>query len=295
MPGGGLQPRTGSAQGGLPSTAPHHVALQRLAENVPSLGFGAEGPLQAFRDRRLRLRQQKDRQQQEEVFEKSTEFLLAPQRWTYGSMAAYQRKLLELMGATGWRRRLSADDPSVKHLEKELTVLEAMTPVELASNHRSVFTTQAKKFIAEKAGTTVKFVDQVLLEHDILRADRRWYMIRMQFNQPLPKSFDDRQMMAEYDRPLSETEKEMRQEMIEKMQKKTDRFKPKRIDKLWFRHPTCGGNRWSMRPPRWFPSQWKMRPDRRRRLAGVGVPGGGGDRGRPWGNLARFHGGGKAT
>merc|ERR1719410_185647 len=103
-------------------------------------------------------------------------------------------------------------------------------------------------------------------------------MIRKQFNQPLPKTFDDRQHMATYDRPLSETEREMRQEMIEKMQSKTDRTKPKRITKIWFRHPTCGGNRWSTRPPRWFPTQWKMRPDRRRRLAGVGVPGGGGDR-----------------
>merc|ERR1719375_1574481 len=126
-------------------------------------------------------------------------------------MMAYQRKILDLMGAYGWRRKIQADDPSIQHLEKELRVLEAMTPVELASNHKSVFTKESIKLIAEKSGTKESFVNQVIMEHDILRADRKWYKILEQFNRPVPKTFEDRQYYAEFDRPMSETENEIRQ------------------------------------------------------------------------------------
>lgn len=212
---------------------------------------------------------------------------MAPERWTYGHMAGYQSKLLDLMGANGWRRKISADDPNIKHLEKEMRVLNAMTAIELGSNHKDVFSLDSKKLIAEKAGTNVKYVDDVLLEHDVLRGDRKWYMIRQQFGKALPKSFEDRQIMAEYDRPFSESEKEQRDKMYEDEEKKmSDRgAKPPRIKSVYYRHPSCGGDRWSTRPPRWFPSRWRVRPERKNRLKGIG-PGRGGDRGRPWGALA---------
>merc|ERR1740123_1045443 len=124
------------------------------------------------------------------------------------------------------------------------------------------------------------------MEHDILRADRRWYQIRMQFGKPLPETFEDRQWMGEFDRPFSEAEQEYQDEMFEEQQLKHKREKPPRLKAIWFRIPTCGGNRWSAKPPRWYPAQWRMRPERRSRLAGVGKPGGGGDRGKPWGRLA---------
>merc|ERR1712072_975537 len=104
----------------------------------------------------------------------------------------------------------------IQHLEKELKVLEAMTPVEMASNHKSVFTSEAVKLIAEKSGQKETFVLQVIMEHDILRADRRWYKILEQFDRPLPKTFEDRQFYAEFDRPVSETEREIRQDMVDK-------------------------------------------------------------------------------
>eukprot|EP00913_Durusdinium_trenchii_P014969 g14041.t1 len=167
-----------------------------------------------------------------------------------------------------------------------------MTPVELASNHKSVFNSRSIALIAEKSNTTVKFVNQVILEHDVLRADRRWYQILAQFDRPQPKSFEDRSFMAEYDRPFSQSEDDMREEMIEKQQRIQSKKKSKRLTWIWYRHPSCGGNRWSTRPPRWYPAQWKTRPERRLRLAGVGVPGGGGDRGRPWGRLAAWVGDG---
>eukprot|EP00927_Polykrikos_kofoidii_P068320 TRINITY_DN63689_c0_g1_i1.p1 TRINITY_DN63689_c0_g1~~TRINITY_DN63689_c0_g1_i1.p1 ORF type:complete len:379 (+),score=55.62 TRINITY_DN63689_c0_g1_i1:82-1218(+) len=279
-------------QQAMPTTADHHTALQSLAERL-SLPLALPGtdakPIQAWKDRSAKLRQGSDRRTQEEMFEISRKFLMASDRFTFGHMLAYQRKLLDLMGANGWRRRLSEADPSILHLEKELRVLEVMTPIELASNHKRVFTKDAIRLIAEKSATSVSFVDQVIMEHDILRADRRWYMILEQFGKPLPKTFEDRQHMGEYDRPFSESEKEYREELMEKRQESMGKTPGKmpRITQLYFRKPTCGGNRWSTRVPRWYPSQWKLRPPRQHRLRGVG-PGRGGDRGKPSGHLAKF-------
>lgn len=275
----------------------HHKALQQLSEKLAAplsslVGDLAGSPVQALQERNARLRQGADLRKQEEVFESSRSFLMEPETWTYGNMAAYQRKVLELAGATGWRRRIASDEPSILHLEKELRVLEAMTPAELMSNHKSVFTPESKKLIAEKAGTTVKYVDQVIMEHDILRADRRWYKILTQFGRALPKTFEDRQFMGEYDRPFSESELQYQEEMLEKHRMKSERKKPPRMNNVYFRTPTCGGNRWTTRPPKWYPVQWRMRPERQDRLSGVGIQGGGGDRGRPWGKVASHSSGG---
>lgn len=273
-------------------TTMHHVALQRLADQIaaPLAGgaAGGAGPLDAWRKRSVRLRQFSDQQKQEEIFQDSVTFLMESDTWTFGNMAAYQRKVLELAGGTSWRRRFSQDDPSLLHLEKELRIMEAMTPSELMSNHKSVFTTEAKKMIAEKAGVSQREVDNVIMNHDILRADRRWYQILRQFNRPMPKSFEDRQYMGEYDRPFSESEKEFQEDMMEK-HRRDSRKQPPRLFNVFYRQPSCGGNRWSTRPPKWYPAQWRVRQQRQGRLAGVGA-GGGGDRGRPWGRLAQHAG-----
>merc|ERR1711924_376616 len=142
---------------------------------------------------------------------------------------------------------------------------------------------------AEKSGTKEQFVHQVIMEHDILRADRKWYKILEQFSRPVPKTFEDRQFYAEFDRPFSETEKEVREEMIDRETKKgfQKRFKPKRFKWIWFRHPTCGGNRWSTRPPRWYPQRFRMRDERVARLGGPPM-GGNARRSGPWGNLGKL-------
>merc|ERR1711862_42576 len=127
------------------------------------------------------------------------------------------------------------------------------------------------------------------MEHDILRGDRRWYKILEQFQRPLPKTFEDRQFLAEFDRPMCETEKEIRQRMIDEEGKKARErnIKPKRFKNIWFRHPSCGGNRWSIRGPKWYPAKFKMRKERVGRLTG-GYRNGGNARDAPWGNLARL-------
>lgn len=253
----------------------HLSALQRLTQALQP------GSLtDALKDRRSRLRARRDKNQQQEVFQECVKFLMAPAKWTYGNFAGYQRKVLDLMGAQSWRRKIqSDDDPTFKDLEKELKVLEAMTPSELASNHRKVFTKDALKLIAEKAETDRRFVERVLDTHDMLRADRRWYMIRQQFGKQIPQNFEDREFLAEYDRPFSETERKRRKEFIEKEREKYDDQgrSPPRLKAIWFRKPSCGGNRWSTQTPRWYPSQWRERPEKRARLnairAGLGHPG----------------------
>lgn len=296
---GTKQPKVrGSPQGGMPSPAlrgrmqqaipsaapPHHQALERLAQGARLSTI--EDMLASYRERSRRIRELGDRKQAEEFFDESRRFLMAPEKWTYGNMLAYQRKVLDKMGAFSWRRRLQADDPSIQHLEKELKVLEAMTPVELASNHKSVFTREAIKLIAEKASATDRFVNSVIMQHDILRADRRWYMILEQFGKTLPRDFEDRQYMAEYDRPFSETETEMREDMMAEAGERMGKKRPPSTKCIYFRHPTCGGNRWSTRPPRWYPHCFRMRPERLNRLRGTSAAGGrGGDRGRPWGRM----------
>lgn len=290
----GFRPKLGTSGSpdalGAGAVAAHHRALAKLAEILPGLAGVGGGALQSWRDRNARLRDQGNRMKQEEVFHELTRFLMAPALWTYGSMAAYQRKVLVVLGVDSLIRKLAGKDSQIDHLEKELKVLEAMTPVELASNHKSVFTREAIALIAEKSGTSEKFVNQVLLEHDILRADRRWYKILEQFGKQLPRSFEERAFMAEYDRPFSESELEQREEFMDKGKKRFERKKPPRVYSIWYRKPSCGGNRWSSRPPRWYPQRWKMWSERRARLAGVGSGQGGGDRGVPWGRLARFSG-----
>jgi len=270
------------------ASAPHHRALQKIAELMAPV-TGEEGVVQKMRERRVRLRGRKELSQQQDVYEASVEFLMHPDTWTYGNMAAYQMKVLDLMGAYGWRRRLSADDPAIAHLEKELRVLQSMTPVEMASNHKSVFSRESVALIAEKSGAKVQFVNQVIMEHDILRGDRRWYKILTQFDRPLPKTFEDRQFYAEFDRPYSETEKEVRQKMIDEQQAKSKQngVKPKRFRNIWFRTPSCGGNRWSTRPPKWYPARFKMRQERVARLGGPSM-GGNARRSGPWGNFAKL-------
>ncbi|CAE7944049.1 unnamed protein product, partial [Symbiodinium sp. KB8] len=65
----------------------------------------------------VRNRERRDQLQQEQVFEDAKRFLMEPEVWTYGSFLAYQRKLLDLIGGYGWRRRLG-DDPSMVYLER---------------------------------------------------------------------------------------------------------------------------------------------------------------------------------
>ena len=189
-----------------------------------------------------------------EAFQKSISHLLAAPLWTYGAMRHYQEQMLELTGAHSLQSRVSGESELTRKLRKNIKILEAMSARELASNHKEVFTAMDRRLIAEKAGVELDAVDNLIREHDMLRADRRWYKIRMQFNRPLPRTPEEREVLATRDRPLSETEKQiLKEEQNKQVNKYMGKMKmqyPKPVTNLFFRHPSKGFDRWRTTPPK---------------------------------------------
>ncbi|KAF4692263.1 hypothetical protein FOZ60_013799 [Perkinsus olseni] len=119
-------------------------------------------------------RKRRKDQDEFEQYRYMVEELMKPQMWTYGAFKNYQEKVLEASGAHSMRAKFSEESAGIEHIKKGIKVLAAMNPIELASNHRDVFTERSRKLIAEKAGVSKEFVNQVILEHDALRGDRKW-------------------------------------------------------------------------------------------------------------------------
>jgi len=246
----GKNRRGGDGEKGGDVGVGHHSAYEKLASVMPETGkFGST------------LRSWIPRETQEErakrIFRESRDTLLSYETWTYGSYLNYQQKLYELIGGHELKTKvLRRNDPNLEHVLNETRVLEAMTATELKSNYHTVFTPESKLLLAEKAGVSKAFVENVIRMHDMLRADRRWYQILKQFNRRLPTDFLDRQQMAEQDRPMSELEldlikKNQQKEMHFNMQVKKQTVP--RFTHIYTRRRSVGGNRWSTQPPRWFP------------------------------------------
>jgi hypothetical protein len=115
-------------------------------------------------------------------------------------MRHYQERMLELTGGNSLRSRLQGDNEVTQKIKKNIRILDAMDSFELASNHKDIFTPSSQKLIAEKANVELDSVESLIREHDMLRADCRWYKIRQQFNRPLPRS-EEREILATRDRP----------------------------------------------------------------------------------------------
>ncbi|KAF4671461.1 hypothetical protein FOZ61_000083 [Perkinsus olseni] len=202
-------------------------------------------------------RKRRKDQDEFEQYRYMVEELMKPQMWTYGAFKNYQEKVLEASGAHSMRAKFSEESAGIEHIKKGIKVLAAMNPIELASNHRDVFTERSRKLIAEKAGVSKEFVIQVILEHDALRGDRKWYMIRKQYNMPMPKTFEDREFMAKYDRPRSQMERQQFKKMVDKYQLwNRTRWRQPIITAAYKRHKSTGFDRWRKVPVRWFP-RWK--------------------------------------
>ena len=206
-----------------------------------------------------------------EIFTQMQHQLLAGQHWTFDAFRMYNVKLYELYGgnkgkAKPGRRKDERDedyaeriaiweadvlkklDPSVRALRLKIKILDCMNPVELASNHKSIFPLSARRLIANKAKVPLKELDALLLEHDGLRADRKWYQTRLGFNLPLPATMEERDRLATLDRPFSRSEMELgkshqRRKMLSA---KRDQKSPKRISSYVFRTPSKGISRWKL-------------------------------------------------
>ena len=204
------------------------------------------------------------------IFVRMQAQLLSGQYWTCDAFRMYNVQLYDLYGGNSGKARPSQkkneldedyaervakweedlakkQDPSVRALRQKLKVLDAMNPIELASNHKSIFTREAKKLVAQQAGVPLKEVEAILLEHDGLRADRKWYQTRMAMGLALPKTMEERERWATLDRPFSRSEMELAKahqgERMKAMQR--SQKSPKRITSYVFRRNSKGISRWS--------------------------------------------------
>eukprot|EP00392_Amoebophrya_sp_AT5.2_P012626 g12733.t1 len=210
-----------------------------------------------------------------EFFRRLTAILMEGDVWTFGRFLVYQREMrrllpqmqnfLERKKQEGFFGELPAREQAVEIRQCELVirVLEAMTPRELQSNCRLVFSEDAKRLLAEnmtgpdeEGGCRVHDVNLILDQHNELRGDRRWFTIRQQFGRRLPYDFQERTRMAVYDRPQTKVD-EATENLLRKVGQRDARklrpSHPKRAKTWVYRRPSVGGNRWSTQPPRWMP------------------------------------------
>ena len=231
-------------------------ALKRLSQSTVPRVKSALAPILPSSPEQKALKADADARK---LFRESMDNLMSAPLWTFGAFRHYQERMLELLGGVGfkgWVQR-NQKNPLLDRTRRSIAILSAMNPYELASNHKSVFSSESKRLIAEKAGVPVKLVEELIAEHDMLRGDRRWYQIRQQFGRDLPKSAEEREILAQRDRPLSQTEKEvLRDQKAKSIAKQKDTLrltKPKPIQGLYFRHASKGFDRWRKHTPRTQP------------------------------------------
>ncbi|CAD7956504.1 unnamed protein product [Amoebophrya sp. A25] len=205
----------------------------------------------------------------QEFYQRLVAVLMEGDMWTFDRFLAYNQTMRDLLPLLldSWERRkqqgLTGPVPPNERLEdltqvdKNILVLKAMTPRERQSNCQLAFSQEALRLIAEKADCSVPRVIQVLNEHSKLRGDRRWFQIRLQFGRRLPRDIAERDLMAQYDRPMEAADNERTLETVTRLmqwrQRKEQPSHPKRHGTWIYRRPSIGGNRWSTQPPRWFP------------------------------------------
>jgi hypothetical protein len=205
-----------------------------------------------------------------EVFKKMQTKLMEGDIWTFDAFRMHNLQLYDLYGGNKgkakpvqkkneldddyaerlkkWEQDLAkSQDPSIRVIRQKIRILDAMNPVELASNHKSIFTRTAKKLIAQRAGVPLKEIDALILEHDGLRADRKWYQTRLAMNLPLPETMEERERWATLDRPYSRSEMELAEAHQERRMQSAKRSgkAPKRISSYVFRTPSKGISRWN--------------------------------------------------
>ncbi|GAW80472.1 hypothetical protein, conserved [Plasmodium gonderi] len=146
-------------------------------------------------------------------------------------------------------------NPQMEKLKKQYEVMNSFLPYELDSDDYKIFHEESKKYIAESCNVDMKFIDELLLFHDSLKTDRTWFYRRIILKRELPKSFEEREIEAPYDRPITKTFnygiKESSLEYEQYMRKNGRKIKFKKwISKKhpWFRKNTSGKNRWATRP-----------------------------------------------
>jgi hypothetical protein len=185
------------------------------------------------------------------IFRKTVENLMKPKVWTFGAFRHYNEKSLELLGGTGFKGWIQKNqkNPVLDQTRLKIKILSCMNPFELSSNHKSVFTPESIRALAESSGATEEDVKELIKEHDILRGDRRWYQIRLQFRRDLPRSIEEKEILAKRDRPLSETEKDLNEKtkdfQLAQMKQRKNYTPPARRPHHQFSNKSATARKWS--------------------------------------------------
>ena len=239
--------------------------LRRIEKAVTSVVQGG-----SFSERWRALTAEDPKIKGREIFSKMQRELMDSQTWTFEAFRMYNLKLYDLYGGNKAKARpeqkrnelnedfaerikkwesdvAKSQDPSVRALRQKLKILDSMNAVELASNHKSVFQRFSKRLIAQKAKVSLKEVDSLILEHDALRADRKWYQTRNLLKLPLPMSMEERERWSVFDRPFSRSELQLAKANQERFSKSVKRGQksPKRISSYVFRTPSKRLSRWN--------------------------------------------------
>ncbi|CRG99601.1 conserved Plasmodium protein, unknown function [Plasmodium relictum] len=146
-------------------------------------------------------------------------------------------------------------NPQLEKLKKQYEVLNSFLPYELDSDDYKIFHKESKKYLAQSCNVDIKFIDELLLFHDSLKTDRTWFYRRILLKRKLPESFEEREIEAPFDRPVTKTFnyniKESSLEYEEYLNKNSRKLKFKKWYSKkhpWFRKNTSGKDRWRIRP-----------------------------------------------
>ncbi|SBT79116.1 conserved Plasmodium protein, unknown function [Plasmodium malariae] len=146
-------------------------------------------------------------------------------------------------------------NPQLEKLKKQYEILNSFLPYELDSDDYKIFHEESKKYLAQACNVDVNFIDELLLFHDSLKTDRTWFYRRIILKRKLPESFEEREIDAPYDRPITKTFnyniKESSLEYEQYIKKHGIKLKYKKwFSKKhpWFRKNTSGRSRWATRP-----------------------------------------------
>mmetsp|Transcript_13864 Transcript_13864/g.31211 ORF Transcript_13864/g.31211 Transcript_13864/m.31211 type:complete len:316 (+) Transcript_13864:39-986(+) len=258
-------------------TASANAKKKGVGEKTVSTSDGGEKTLGAFASIASKAREQglvstvqsmtglnpaqREARMMEEMYEKSLRLIIDPKDFTYGAYGNFLRGIYDAVGGNKLRAKIGAKNPALEQIEQQISIIESMNAVELASNHERVFSLLSKQLIAEKAGISVKAFDNFLVEHTGFLAQRNWLHTRQLLKQPMPTTFEDAEYLAEMDRPFSDAERKLYKEFNEQNKTKQIRLvgkgrngpTGKHVRARHYRYPSKDLSRWSTQGPKWFP------------------------------------------
>ena len=107
---------------------------------------------------------------------------------------------LDVSGVNGWKGYIPGvkDDETIVSMQKQISVLDAMTEEELADYNR--LRRREKLRVAESAGITVQDLNGLLGQYENAKVMHQWLIARRERGDSLPESMDEAQSLMQFDR-----------------------------------------------------------------------------------------------